>query len=54
MEERWKGHANGFKPNTVKNQARGMPFSVPQVSEGESYLSVSKLGLRREKDIMII
>ncbi len=47
-EER-KGHANGFKPKTVRTRMGEITFAVPQVREGGFYPSALEKGLRSER-----
>jgi len=51
-EER-KGHANGFKPKTVKTRIGEITFAVPQVREGGFYPSALEKGLRSERALTI-
>jgi len=51
-EER-KGHANGFKPKTVKTRMGEITFAVPQVREGGFYPSALEKGLRSERALTI-
>ena len=51
-EER-KGHANGYKPKTVKTRIGKITFAVPQVREGGFYPSALEKGLRSERALMI-
>lgn len=51
-EER-KGHANGFKPKTVKTRVGEITFAVPQVREGGFYPSALEKGLRSERALTI-
>ena len=44
-----KGHANGFKPKTVKTRMGEITFAVPQVREGGFYTSALEKGLRSER-----
>lgn len=44
-----KGHANGYKPKTVKTRLGEITFSVPQVREGGFYPSALEKGLRSER-----
>ena len=44
-----KGHANGFKPKTVKTRMGEITFAVPQVREGGFYPSALEKGLRSER-----
>jgi len=47
-EER-KGHANGYKPKTMKTGVGRITFAVPQVREGGFYPSALEKGLRSER-----
>ena len=47
-EER-KGHANGYKPKTVRTKVGEITFSVPQVREGGFYPSALEKGMRSER-----
>jgi transposase-like protein len=47
-EER-RGHANGFKPKTVKTRLGEITFDVPQVREGGFYPGALEKGLRSER-----
>ena len=51
-EER-KGHANGFKPKTLKTRIGEITFAVPQVREGGFYPSALEKGLRSERALTI-
>lgn len=51
-EER-KGHANGFKPKTMKTRIGEITFAVPQVREGGFYPSALEKGLRSERALTI-
>src|SRR5919204_6497773 len=44
-----QGHANGYKPKTVKTRLGGITFDVPQVREGNFYPSALERGLRSER-----
>jgi transposase-like protein len=48
-----KGHANGFKPKTVKTRVGEITFAIPQVREGGFYPSALEKGLRSERSLMI-
>ena len=48
-----KGHANGFKPKTVKTRIGEITFAVPQVREGGFYQSALEKGLRSERALTI-
>lgn len=43
------GHANGFKPKTVKTRLGEITFNVPQVREGGFYPEALEKGLRSER-----
>jgi putative transposase len=47
-EER-TGHANGYKPKTVRTRVGEITFSVPQVREGGFYPNTLEKGLRSER-----
>ena len=51
-EER-KGHANGYKPKTVKTRIGEITFAVPQVREGGFYPSALEKGVRSERALVI-
>ena len=51
-EER-KGHANGYKPKTVRTRIGEITFAVPQVREGGFYPSALEKGLRSERALTI-
>lgn len=51
-EER-KGHANGYKPKTVRTRMGEITFAVPQVREGGFYPSALEKGLRSERALLI-
>ena len=48
-----KGHANGYKPKTVRTRIGEITFSVPQVREGGFYPSALEKGLRSERALTI-
>ncbi len=48
-----RGHANGYKPKTVKTRIGAITFAVPQVREGGFYPSVLEKGLRSERALML-
>ncbi len=48
-----QGHANGYKPKTVKTRVGAITFSVPQVREGGFYPSALEKGLRSERALMV-
>jgi transposase-like protein len=47
-----KGHANGYKPKTVKTRIGEITFAIPQVREGGFYPSALEKGLRSERALM--
>lgn len=51
-EER-KGHANGFKPKTVKTRLGEITFAIPQVREGGFYPSALEKGMRSERALVM-
>ncbi|KPL82527.1 transposase [Thermanaerothrix daxensis] len=51
-EER-KGHANGYKPKTVKTRVGEITFAIPQVREGGFYPSALEKGLRSERALVV-
>ena len=51
-EER-RGHANGFKPKTVRTRIGEITFDVPQVREGGFYPEALVKGLRRERALTL-
>ena len=48
-----KGHANGYKPKTVRTRVDEITFAVPQVREGGFYPSALEKGLRSERALVI-
>lgn len=48
-----KGHANGYKPKTVRTRMGEITFAVPQVREGGFYPSAMEKGLRSERALTI-
>jgi len=48
-----QGHANGYKPKTVKTRMGEITFAVPQVREGGFYPSALEKGLRSERALTI-
>jgi len=44
-----QGHANGYKPKTVKTRVGEVTFAIPQVREGGFYPSSLEKGLRSER-----
>jgi transposase-like protein len=47
------GHANGFKPKTVKTRLGEITFAIPQVREGGFYPTALEKGLRSERALAI-
>jgi putative transposase len=47
-----KGHANGYKPKTVKTRMGEITFAVPQVREGGFYPNALEKGLRSERALV--
>jgi len=47
-----KGHANGYKPKTVKTRMGEITFSVPQVREGGFFPTALEKGLRSERALV--
>jgi len=51
-EER-NGHANGYKPKTVKTRVGEVTFDIPQVREGGFYPEALEKGLRSERALLM-
>jgi len=51
-EER-RGHANGFKPKTVKTRVGEVTFRIPQVREGGFYPASLEKGCRSERALKV-
>ncbi len=51
-EER-NGHANGFKPKTVKSRLGELDLLVPQVREGDFYPNCLEKGMRSERALRL-
>ena len=47
-----KGHANGYKPKTMRTRMGEITFAVPQVREGGFYPSALEKGLRSERALV--
>lgn len=47
------GHANGYKPKTVKTRLGEITFNVPQVREGGFYPQALEKGLRSERALTL-
>jgi putative transposase len=50
--ENRKGHANGYKPKSVRTRIGEITFAVPQVREGGFYPSALEKGLRSERALV--
>ncbi len=48
-----KGHANGYKPKTVRTRVGEVTFSIPQVREGGFYPSSLEKGIRSERALLL-
>ncbi len=48
-----RGHANGFKPKTVKTRVGEVTFDIPQVREGGFYPQALEKGLRSERALTL-
>ncbi len=48
-----QGHANGYKPKTVKTRLGEITFAVPQVREGGFYPHALEKGLRSERALTL-
>jgi len=48
-----RGHANGYKPKTVKTRLGEVTFEVPQVREGGFYPEALEKGLRSERALKL-
>jgi len=44
-----KGHANGYKPKTLRTRIGAITFAIPQVREGGFYPSALEKGMRSER-----
>jgi putative transposase len=51
-EER-RGHANGYKPKTVKTRVGEITFDIPQVREGGFYPRALEKGIRSERALLL-
>jgi transposase-like protein len=47
------GHANGFKPKTMRTRVGEITFSIPQVREGGFYPQALEKGLRSERALTL-
>jgi transposase-like protein len=48
-----QGHANGYKPKTVKTRVGEITFDIPQVREGGFYPSSLEKGIRSERALLL-
>lgn len=48
-----QGHANGYKPKTVRTRLGDITFAIPQVREGGFYPSALEKGMRSERALLI-
>ncbi len=48
-----RGHANGFKPKTVRTRLGEISFKVPQVRSGGFYPEALEKGLRSERALTL-
>lgn len=48
-----QGHANGYKPKTMKSRLGELTFAVPQVRDGSFYPSALERGLRSERALKL-
>jgi len=48
-----RGHANGYKPKTVKTRMGEIEFAVPQVRQGDFYPDALEKGLRSERALTL-
>ena len=48
-----KGHANGYKPKTVKTRVGEVTFDIPQVREGGFYPEALDKGMRSERALQM-
>jgi transposase-like protein len=51
--ENRQGHANGYKPKTVKTRVGEVTFDVPQVREGGFYPRSLEKGIRSERALLL-
>ena len=51
-EER-QGHANGYKPKTVRTRVGEVTFAIPQVREGGFYPHALEKGMRSERALLL-
>ncbi len=48
-----QGHANGYKPKTIKTRVGEMTFEIPQVREGGFYPRSLEKGMRSERALLL-
>ena len=48
-----QGHANGYKPKTVKTRVGNVTFDIPQVREGGFYPEALEKGQRSERALIL-
>lgn len=48
-----RGHANGYKPKTIKTRMGEIEFAVPQVRQGDFYPDALEKGLRSERALTL-
>ena len=48
-----QGHANGYKPKTVKTRVGEVTFDIPQVREGGFYPNALEKGIRSERALLL-
>jgi len=48
-----QGHANGYKPKTVKTRVGEVTFDIPQVREGGFYPNALEKGIRSERALLM-
>lgn len=51
--ENRQGHANGYKPKTVKTRVGEVTFEIPQVREGGFYPTALEKGIRSERAFLM-
>ena len=48
-----RGHANGYKPKTLRTRVGDIAFAIPQVREGGFYPQALEKGLRSERALTL-
>lgn len=51
--EESQGHANGYKPKTIKTRVGEVTFDIPQVREGGFYPHALEKGIRSERALLL-